>query len=42
MTCEETKKVALTVIEAHNTRDLGQWSQKLADDYAGKYPACPC
>ena len=42
MSAEENKKeIALTVIEALNTRDLSLWSQKLADDYAGQHPGVP-
>ena len=35
---EENKRLALTVIEALNARDLDPWSQKLSDDYAAEYP----
>jgi predicted ester cyclase len=35
---EENKKLALTVIEALNTRDLDPWSQNLSDDYVAEYP----
>jgi steroid delta-isomerase-like uncharacterized protein len=37
----ENKRLALTVIEALNTRDLDQWSQILSDDYAAEYPGVP-
>lgn len=38
---EENKKLALTVIEALNTRDLDRWSQNLSDDYVAEYPGVP-
>ena len=38
---EENKKLALTVIEALNTRDLDPWSQNLSDDYVAEYPGVP-
>jgi predicted ester cyclase len=41
MSAEEDKRLALTVIEALNARDLSRWSPKLADDYAGEYPGVP-
>jgi steroid delta-isomerase-like uncharacterized protein len=42
MSAEEVKKrLALAVIEALNTRDLSQWSQKLSEDYAAEYPGVP-
>jgi len=33
MSVQENKQVALTVIEALNTRDLSLWSKLLAEDY---------
>ena len=41
MSERENEHLALTVIEALNAGDLSQWSQKLADDYAGEYPGVP-
>lgn len=38
---EENKRLALTVIEAFNTRDLSQWSETLSDDYVAGYPGAP-
>jgi C-1 hydroxylase len=38
---EENKRLALTVIEALNTRDLDPSSQNLSDDYVGEYPGVP-
>ena len=38
---DENKRLALTVIEALNTRDLDPWSQNLSDDYAAEYPGVP-
>ena len=38
---EEKERLALTVIEALNTRDLDSWSQNLSDDYAAEYPGVP-
>ena len=38
---EENKRLALSVIEALNTRDLSQWSQNLSDDYVAEYPGVP-
>jgi predicted ester cyclase len=37
----ENKKLALTVIEALNTRDLDPWSQNLSDDYVAEYLGVP-
>ncbi len=41
MSAKEKEELALAVIEALNTRDLRQWSQKLADDYTAEYPGVP-
>ena len=38
---EENMRLALTVIEALNTRDLDPWSENLSDDYAAEYPGVP-
>ena len=35
---EENKQIALSIIEALNTRDLGVWSQHLAEDYTAEHP----
>ena len=34
-------RLALTVIEALNTRNLDPWSQNLSDDYAAEYLGVP-
>jgi steroid delta-isomerase-like uncharacterized protein len=41
MSAKENEELALTLIEALNTRELSQWSQKLSEDYAGEYPGVP-
>jgi predicted ester cyclase len=41
MSAKENEEVALTLIEALNTRNLSKWSQKLSEDYAGEYPGVP-
>jgi len=41
MSAEENRRLALTVIEGFNTRDLDPWSEKLSDDYAAEYPGVP-
>jgi predicted ester cyclase len=38
MLVEENMKIALSLVEALNTRDLCLWSQHLADDYTGELP----
>ncbi len=38
---QANKRLALSVIEALNTRDLAPWSQKLSDDYVAEYPGVP-
>jgi ketosteroid isomerase-like protein len=38
---EENKRLAPTVLEALNTRDLDAWSQKLSEDYVAEYPGVP-
>src|SRR5215216_2562832 len=38
MSVQENKEIALTVIEALNTRDLSLWSQLLAEDYIAEHP----
>ena len=35
---EENKQIALSIIEALNTRDLSVWSQHLAEDYTAEHP----
>jgi predicted ester cyclase len=41
MLTEENKRLALTVIEGLNTRDLDPWSENLLEDYVGEYPGVP-
>ena len=41
MLAQEIEELALTVIEALNTRDLSWWSQNLSDDYVAEYPGVP-
>jgi predicted ester cyclase len=41
MSAKENEELALTLIEALNTHELSQWSQKLSEDYAGEYPGVP-
>src|ERR687896_2262513 len=38
MSSEESKRIALSVIEALNARDLSLWSQHLAEDYIAEHP----
>jgi hypothetical protein len=38
MSAQENKQIALTVIEALNSRDLSLWSQLLAEDYKAEHP----
>jgi predicted ester cyclase len=38
---EENKRLALTVIEALNTRDLDPWSQNLSENSVAEYPGVP-
>jgi hypothetical protein len=38
---EENERLALSVIEALNIRDLDPWSENLSDDYAAEYPGVP-
>ncbi len=38
---EENKRLALSVIEALNARDLIQWSHYLSETYAAEYPGVP-
>jgi steroid delta-isomerase-like uncharacterized protein len=38
MSAEENKQLALSIIEALNTRDLSVWSQHLAEDYTAEHP----
>jgi hypothetical protein len=35
---EENKEIALSIIEALNTRNLSLWSQHLAEDYTAEHP----
>ena len=41
MSAQENEELALTVIEALNTRDLSWWSQNLSDEYVAEYPGVP-
>jgi ketosteroid isomerase-like protein len=38
MSSEENKEIALSLLEALNTRDLSLWSQHLAEDYIAEHP----
>src|SRR5215217_9447279 len=38
MSVQENKEIALSVIEALNSRDLSLWSQLLAEDYKAEHP----
>ena len=38
MSIEENKEIALSLIEALNSRDLGLWSRHLAEDYTADHP----
>src|ERR687894_1501057 len=38
---EENKVLALSVIEALNTRDLDPWSENLSDNYVAEYLGVP-
>ena len=38
MSSEENKKIALSLLEAINARDLSLWSQLLAEDYIAEHP----
>jgi predicted SnoaL-like aldol condensation-catalyzing enzyme len=38
---EENKRLALSVIEALNARNLSQWSHYLSETYAAEYPGVP-
>jgi hypothetical protein len=38
MSSEENKRIALSIIEALNARDLSVWSQHLAEDYIAELP----
>jgi predicted ester cyclase len=38
MSSEENKRIALSIIEALNARDLSLWSQHLAEDYIAEHP----
>ena len=38
MSSEENKRIALSIIEALNARDLSLWSQHLAEDYIAELP----
>src|ERR671918_187618 len=35
---EENKQIALSIVEALNTRDLSVWSKHLAEDYTAEHP----
>src|SRR5215213_7262278 len=41
MSSEENKRIALSIIEALNARDLSLWSQHLAEDYIAELPGGP-
>jgi len=34
----ENKQIALSIVEALNTRDLSVWSKHLAEDYTAEHP----
>ena len=38
MSSEENKRIALSIIEALNARDLSLWSKHLAEDYIAEHP----
>ena len=38
MSAEENKQIALSIVEALNTRDLSVWSKHLAEDYIAEHP----
>ena len=38
MSSEENKRIALSIIEALNARDLSLWSKHLAEDYIAELP----
>jgi len=38
MSAEENKQIALSIIEALNTRDLSVWSKHLAEGYTAEHP----
>jgi hypothetical protein len=38
MSSEESKRIALSIIEALNARDLSLWSKHLAEDYIAELP----
>ena len=38
MSSEENKRIAMSIIEALNARDLSLWSQHLAEDYIAELP----
>ena len=41
MSTEENKKIALSLIEALNARDLSLWSRHLSEAYAAEHPGVP-
>jgi ketosteroid isomerase-like protein len=41
MSAEENKRLALSVIDALNARDLDRWSENLSEDYAAECPGVP-
>jgi predicted ester cyclase len=41
MSAEENTRLALSVIEALNARDLDRWSENLSENYVGEYPGVP-
>ena len=38
MSAEENKQIALSIMEALNTRDLSVWSKHLAEEYTAEHP----
>ena len=38
MSAEENKQIALSIVEALNTRDLSVWYKHLAEDYTAEHP----
>jgi predicted SnoaL-like aldol condensation-catalyzing enzyme len=38
MSSEVNKRIALSIVEALNTRDLSLWSRHLAEDYIAEHP----
>ena len=38
MSVQENKQIALSIVEALNTRDISVWSKHLAEDYTAEHP----